>query len=134
MCLHNACSHTMHTSTAPPHRLEYLRVMIAVSNNHLPESEGVHFPAAAWQEATLKPEPSTQCEQRPKTQVNGLKLMAASPVREGEGSHPVLQLRALELSSMCWLKTATKKAAGCPACFSLGIHELLGRGVRMCLE
>lgn len=124
----------MYTSTAPPYRLEYLRVMRAVSNNHLPESGGVHFPAAAWQEATLEPEPSTQREQRPKIQVNGLKPMAASPVREGEGSHPVLLPSALELSSMCWLKTTTKKAAGCPACFSVGKRELLESGVRMCLE
>lgn len=124
MCLHNAFSHTTYTSMAPPYRLEHYKVMIALSNNHISESGGVHFPAAAWCEATLEPEPSTQGEQRPKIQVSGLKLISASPDRQGERSHPLLQLRDVELSSMCWLKKKPKsthqKSSRMPSLFQCG--------------
>lgn len=83
-----------------------------------------------------------QHEQRPKILVNGLNLFSASAHRKGGRSHPVLQLRARELSSMCWLRNKInkpknkpqKKAAECLACFSVGKRELLESGVGMCLE
>jgi len=102
------------------------RVVIALSNNPISDSGGVHFPAAAWWEATLEPEPSTQGEQRPKIQVSGLKVFSASPDGKGEGSHPGLQLKASELNSMCWLKKTpttnhhTKKSSRMPGLFQCG--------------